>query len=393
MPADSTAETCNIYFNNSFENYTMNYVIFSELQCANNRNIGVAELNNPKALNALSLPMIRLLYQQLTVWESNSNIALIILKGSGDKAFCAGGDVVSLYNAINVMRVNGDSISDATIASSSCGDFFKEEYQLDLYLHQYKKPIVVWGDGYVFGGGIGLFAGASHRVTTENTTMAMPETAIGLYPEVGASWFLNKMPNNIGLFLGITGAFFNASDAKYLGLSNFTIESTQLVNIIKKLCSINWGVDNSDYEKLNSILNKFELSSLSQMPKSLVKQNASKISSLVSCKTIDAIYSGISDSVFEDEWLSVAQHKLRKSSVLSIMLTYEQLKLTKQFSKAECFDAELNLSLRCCQYTEFAEGVRAQLVDKDKKPQWVFKQINKVEPELLTWFFSKIINE
>jgi len=369
----------------------MTDVIFTELPCTNGCKIGVAELNNPKALNALSLSMIRLLHQQLKVWEADNNIALVILQGAGDKAFCAGGDVVSLYNEIKSSTENGSQLDDSRVFNGLCGDFFKEEYSLDLYIHEYKKTIVVWGDGYVFGGGMGLFAGASHRITTENTIMAMPETAIGLYPEVGASWFLNKMPNNIGLFLGLTGAFFNASDAKYIGLSNFTIENAQQQKIVELLCRMDWQVDETDRVKLDDVLNQFQSHSVDSMPPSIIKENEDVISSLIVHNDIDTIYRALLNTTFEDKWLATAQHKLRNASVLSVLLTYKQLELTKHYSKSACFEAELNLSLRCCQYSEFVEGVRAQLVDKDKSPQWSFNQINEIEPELISWFFSSII--
>ena len=368
----------------------MTNVVFSELPCTNHCKIGLAELNNPKALNALSLSMIRLLHQQLKVWETDSNVAFVILQGAGDKAFCAGGDVVGLYNEIKSATANNITLDDDTVLNGICGDFFKEEYSLDLYIHKYKKPIVVWGDGYVFGGGMGLFAGASHRITTENTIMAMPETAIGLYPEVGASWFLNKMPNNVGLFLGLTGAFFNASDAKYLGLSNFTIQNSLQQEVLDQLCNIDWTINYSDHTKLNDVLNQFELDSVDFMPIAFVKENEDIIVSLSANKDIDTIVSGLLSRQFDNKWLTTAQYKLRNASALSVLLTYKQLQLTKHYSKAECFDAELNLSLRCCQYSEFFEGVRAQLVDKDKKPKWAFDQIKEIDPDLISWFFSPI---
>ena len=368
----------------------MTNVVFSELPCINHCKIGLAELNNPKALNALSLSMVRLLHQQLKVWETDRNIAFVILQGTGDKAFCAGGDVVGLYNEIKSATANNITLDDDTVLNGICGDFFKEEYSLDLYIHTYKKPIVVWGDGYVFGGGMGLFAGASHRITTENTIMAMPETAIGLYPEVGASWFLNKMPNNVGLFLGLTGSFFNASDAKYLGLSNFTIHSTVQQKVFDKFCATHWTIDATDHIKLNEVLNQYEADSIDYMPESLIKDNENIIASLTTEKDVDAIVNSFLNCKFDNKWLTTAQNKLRNASPLSILLTYTQLQLTMNYSKEECFEAEFNLSLKCCQYGEFFEGVRAQLVDKDKKPRWAFDQINEIEPSLISWFFSPI---
>jgi len=365
----------------------MNSVTFKEIT-SKNKKIGIAELNNPKALNALNLSMIDSLHAQLKLWESNDDIAFVILQGAGEKAFCAGGDVVSLYHEIK--RIDADHLTDDSMVNGLCGDFFRKEYRLDLYIHEYTKPIVVWGNGYVFGGGMGLFAGASHRVTTENTIMAMPETAIGLYPEVGASWFLNKMPNNIGIFLGITGAFFNASDAKYLGLSNFTVMNTAKESFIEQLSNTEWKNTTEIHQQLDDILLAFEPDSVSTMPHSNVKAHETIITELMNKDNVEDIYSAFLSNTYEQKWLSDAQAKLSAASILSTVLTYQQLLRTKQYSKAECFNAELNLSIRCCQYKEFAEGVRAQLVDKDKQPQWTFKHINEIEPELIDWFFSSI---
>ncbi len=363
----------------------MDSVIFKELTCKNKK-IGVAQLNNPKALNALNVTMIDMLHAQLKLWESDENIASVLLEGNGDKAFCAGGDVVGLYHEI--IKLESNAQSDDKITNSLCAEFFEKEYDLDLYIHEYSKPIIVWGHGYVFGGGMGLFAGASHRITTEKTIMAMPETAIGLYPEVGASWFLNKMPNNIGLFLGITGAFFNASDAKYVGLSNFNIASQFKDGLVEQLCQIRWGVNPT--QQIDSLLAGIEQKSLSYMPDSTLELLSTDINNLIEGKSIQSIYENIIQTSFEHKWLLDAQAKLNNASVLSVVLTYEQLIKTKHMPKAECFNEELNLSLRCCQFSEFPEGVRAQLVDKDKKPRWAFNKIEEVEPELVSWFFSSI---
>lgn len=368
----------------------MSDVVFKELECINSQKIGIVELNNPKALNALTLNMIRLIHQQLIRWESDENIQLLILLGAEDKAFCAGGDVVSLYKAITDSEKKGVSLNDAEILKHKCYDFFKEEYDLDSYIHKYTKPIIAWGDGYVFGGGLGLFAGASHRVTTEKSTLSMPETAIGLYPDVGASWFLNKMPNNLGVFLGITGAFFNTSDAKYLGLSDFSILSIDKVHLLECLMEIHWGSVDENHLKINQALTGFEESSISKMPISNIKLNENIITTLLSSNHIDNIYTDIVNASLNDTWMKTAQHKLKAASNLSILLTYKQLQLSKSYTKAECFHSELNLSLRCCQYKEFREGVRAQLVDKDKSPKWSFQQIDKITPELISWFFTPI---
>ena len=229
----------------------MSPVIFSEIKTKTEKRIALAELNAPQSLNALNMSMFELLHKQLLEWQSNDEIAMVILQGSGDKAFCAGGDVVSLYHALKIERENiTDSqsstvqetaetiIDDQTIINSFGYDFFALEYQVDQLIHEFTKPILVWGDGYIMGGGIGLFAGASHKVVTEKTLLAMPEVTIGLYPDVGASWFLNKVSNNTGLFLGITGAIFNAVDALNIGLANVAIKSSVKSEVISSLSNV-----------------------------------------------------------------------------------------------------------------------------------------------------------
>jgi len=375
----------------------MSVVTFKELSCRINgcnthKKIGVAELNNPKALNALNLDMIRMLHTQMQSWESDENISVVFLQSSSDKSFCAGGDIVSLYNDIKNEGHNLAPLNDKKISQSLSSDFLKEEYALDFYLHKYSKPLIVWGNGFVIGGGLGLFAGCSHRIVTENTLMAMPEVAIGLYPEVGASWFLNKMPDNLGAFLAITGSFFNAGDAKYLGLSNLSIQHIYKEEVINTLCEVDWGDKASSYTNVDEVLNVFDSLSLAskQIPKSSIEENHLIINRLMALDNIDEISEAILNTQFQDVWLQNAQNKLQKASVLSVLIAYKQLKLTVRYSKAECFEAELNLSRRCCQHRELEEGIRAQLIDKDKRPQWTYKNFKDIEPTLISWFFSPI---
>jgi enoyl-CoA hydratase/carnithine racemase len=369
-------------------------VNFSEKLTANGKIIAIAELNAPKSLNALSLPMILLLTEQLKVWQNNDAIAVVVLKGAGDKAFCAGGDVVSLYHHF---KNENFPISDETIVSSKALDFFQHEYQLDQLIHSFKKPILAWTNGYVMGGGVGLMAGASHKVSTEKTLMAMPEVTIGLYPDVGASWFLNKMPNNIGLFLGLTGSMFNGVDAKLLGLADYLIASDKLGVIEKKLIDTDWEDKNNNHQLLHDTLAELSIK-VSDQPETLIVKHETVIAGLTRSDNIAEIYQAILDcdlSVFnekttDDKWLQQAQTKIQNGSPLSCALIYQQLKRSKEYTLAQCFESELNLSLRCCQQTEFSEGVRALLVDKDKKPQWRYNNVNDIDHKIIKWFFKPL---
>jgi len=369
-------------------------VNFSEKLTVNGKIIAIAELNAAKSLNALSLPMILLLIEQLNIWQSNDAIAVVILKGAGEKAFCAGGDVVSLYQHL---KAETFPINDEKILASKAVDFFQHEYQLDQLIHGYKKPILAWADGYVMGGGVGLMAGASHRVSTERTLMAMPEVTIGLYPDVGASWFLNKMPNNIGLFLGITGAMFNGVDAKVLGLADYLINSGQFDEIQKKLLSVDWQIEQQNHQILDNVLVEYGIEAEMQ-PESLIVKHQNVIAELVKSDNIGEIYQRITNAELTNNaehstditWLQKAQQKIINGSPLSVAIIYLQLKRSKEYSLKQCFDSELNLSLRCCQQNEFSEGVRALLVDKDKNPQWLYKNIADIDNKFIEWFFKPL---
>ena len=383
----------------------MSSVIFSEIETKTNKRIALAELNAPQSLNALNMSMFELLHKQLLEWQRNDEIAMVILQGAGDKAFCAGGDVVSLYHALKTERENSTDnqsstvqeiaktiINDQTIINSFGYDFFALEYQVDQLIHEFTKPILVWGDGYIMGGGIGLFAGASHKVVTEKTLLAMPEVTIGLYPDVGASWFLNKVSNNTGLFLGMTGAIFNAVDALNIGLANVAIKSSVKSDVISSLSNVQWQTNNENYELLDKALNKFVQQSEQAFASitSNVVEHQAIIKQLTNFDNGADIYQAILALDTESDWLQRSQAKLKKGSPLSALIIYQQLLLSKDLTLEQCFASELNLSLRCCQYPEFSEGVRALLVDKDKSPRWQYENINDIPAERLAWFFTPV---
>jgi len=383
----------------------MSPVIFSEIKAKNNKRIAFAQLNAPQSLNALNLSMFQLLHKQLLAWQSDDEVAIVILQGAGDKAFCAGGDVVSLYHALkterdniaegelsNVTQTSANIIHAQTIVESFGHEFFSLEYQVDQLIHEFTKPILVWGDGYIMGGGIGLFAGASHKVVTEKTLLAMPEITIGLYPDVGASWFLNKVPDNIGLFLGMTGAIFNAADALNIGLANIAINSHFKNDVIACLSDIAWQSNSENVCLLDQALGEFVQQSEQafKLMASNVVEHQAIIAQLTDFDNGSEIYEAILALETDNDWLQRAQAKLQKGSPLSALIIYQQLMLSKNLTLAQCFASELNLSLRCCQYPEFSEGVRALLVDKDKSPHWAYENIKDIPAKLLRWFFTPV---
>ena len=185
---------------------TLPTVVFSE-EDSGRFKVGYVALNNPRALNALDLGMLRLMEDKLLEWRQDEDLACVVLYAESEKAFCAGGDVKSLVMALQ---------RDGTIAAAR--DYFTTEYFVDYLIHVYPKPILCWADGITMGGGIGIMNGAAYRVVTERTVMAMPEIAIGLFPDVGGTYFLNRLPAGLGLFLGLTSARISGHDAVTLGI-------------------------------------------------------------------------------------------------------------------------------------------------------------------------------
>ena len=210
---------------------------------ADGARIGIATLDAPKALNALNLPMIEVLGEQLHSWASDPGVVCVLLRGNGAKAFCAGGDVRALAQAC-LARPGSVPALAAT--------FFAAEYHLDYRLHTYPKPLLCWGHGHVLGGGMGLLQGANVRIVTPSSRLAMPEISIGLYPDVGASWFLARLPGKLGLFLGLTGAPINARDALDLGLADRFFGEEQQEALLEELLQLNWQ-EQTDLQ-LNSLL-------------------------------------------------------------------------------------------------------------------------------------------
>lgn len=356
-------------------------VMFSTWACAKSpetdkpHNIGVAVLNIPQTLNSLTLECVDLLQAQLDAWSNDASIACIWIEGSGEKAFCAGGDVQALA-ASSLATPGGPCIEAET--------FFAHEYRMNHTLHRYKKPILVWGDGIVMGGGLGILAGGSHRVVTQTSRFAMPEVTIGLYPDVGGSYFLNRMPGSVGRFLSLTGASFNAADALSTGIANFYVDRERRNALVEAL--IQAAPDT--HEKLTEALRSFGPDTDAAIPEGNVEAHSEVIEQLVGEAPVDIVMDNFNSLSTDDKWLQKAKQGISHGSPLSVLLIDRQLEACKRLSLAECFRRELILSTNIVRYPEFAEGVRALLIDKDKNPQWLYKAIAEVPGSLLDSFFE-----
>lgn len=362
-------------------------VLFDTLPAANGKLIGVATLNAEKTLNALSMQMVSLLSAQLDAWGANPEIAMVLLQAAGDKAFCAGGDLQKLYTTIREHQAS--ERRDDLLGNPHALNFFEQEYRLDYQIHTYSKPILCWGHGIVMGGGIGLMAGASHRVVTEKSRLAMPEISIGLFPDVGGSWFLNRMPGKLGLFLGLTGAAINASDAKFVKLADYQLPHASKTAILASIQAQVW----SDHAPENQhLLSKLLLEAEQTNPHhehGPLRRHLDLINQLCSGADLALIAKQILELESEDPWLQKAIATFQKGSPTSAWLTHALQQYCKHLSLAQVFRIELVAALACTSGNEFAEGVRALIIDKDMQPQWQVTSLAEInEEESIRNFFA-----
>lgn len=355
-------------------------VLFELLPSNKGYQIGIATLNKPQALNALDSDMIQLLMPQLLQWQTDPSVCMVMLDSQLDKAFCAGGDVVAMYHA---MANNCSEHAPALLQ-----DFFTHEYQLDYLIHTYAKPIVVWGHGIVMGGGLGLMAGASHRIVTASSRIAMPEISIGLYPDVGGSYFLNQMPKGCGLFLGLTGASINAADALYSGLADYFIPQLSKQVFLAQLVAADWQ---SQAQANHILLDELcaAVQNKQDMPAGQLVKHQAILEALANINDVSkACQLILAQDSNDDTWLMKAQRTLQAGSPITKHLVMEQLKRGAQLHLADCFRMELGMSCRCGELGEFQEGVRALLVDKDNAPQWLYQDVDAVPANIIDSFFT-----
>ncbi|GAA6167608.1 enoyl-CoA hydratase/isomerase family protein [Sessilibacter corallicola] len=339
-------------------------VDFQEIIGQNDLKIAVATLNAPKSINALSFEMVNLLLSRLAQWQTDDSVACVVLRGAGERGFCAGGDVVHLR--------------ESSIANDGVGaEFFAKEYRLDYTIHTYSKPIIVWGSGVVMGGGLGLMAGASHRIVTETTRLAMPEVTIGLFPDVGAAWFLNKMPGRVGLFMALTGVPINAADTLFVGLADHFLNNDQWDSFFDGLISLPWGDSSEHHTQISRLITQFEAQSV-ECPDSIVREHFDEIQTLTSGITFEETYQNIASYSGEDEWLTRASKTLKNGCPVTVALVPVLLQKALHMSLKEVFYQDWVIAVNCLRLSHFREGVRALLVDKDKNPQYEPNNIQSV---------------
>ena len=337
-------------------------VLFSTIPTASGHVFARATLNAPASLNALSLDMIDGLAARLDAWMVDPQVVGVVLDAAGDKAFCAGGDVVALHRSIR-------ETPHGAVPGHAAG-FFEREYRLDHRIHTAPKPVLCWGNGIVMGGGIGLMAGASHRVVTARTKLAMPEITIGLYPDVGGSWFLGRAPGRSGLFLALTGAPLNASDARFVGLADFQLRHEDHGAVLEAIATGSWSGRRDDDDARLSHLLQARGQGI-EAPASPLRANLDRIDAAMGHDRLDDVAPRLLALAHDgDPWLAAAATAFAKGAPSSARLAFDMQRRARRLSLADVFRLEWQASVGCCMHGDFAEGVRALLVDKDKSPRW-----------------------
>jgi len=310
-------------------------------------------LNSPKTLNSLSLPMVEILQSKLDSFSTRDEVVAVLLDGSGDKAFCAGGDI---------KRLRSDALE-----GDHGREFFAKEYTLDYTIHNYAKPIIAWGSGIVMGGGLGLLGGASHRVLTESSRIAMPEISIGLYPDVGGSYMLSKAPAPFGLFMGLTGCSVNAADACELGIGDYVLNDQQKPDLIDVLVEANWD-SAAAAEVVDAALK--QLTNEASPVETRMMALRDEISRICQADSVETIYHRFLELETENRFLAGAKAKFLSGCPMTARLVWEQIKRAPNLTLAQIFQMEWVMSVNCLAESDFAEGVRALIIDKDNQPSW-----------------------
>jgi len=340
--------------------------------------IGIMTLNTPKSLNALSIDMCQLLSARLEQWQADEQVVALVLKGAGDKAFCAGGDIRKLYDSMS---------TSAPMPNPYATEFFSHEYRLYRQMHFYPKPLILWGDGIIMGGGMGLMAGCSHRLVTERTRFAMPEVTIGLFPDASGSWFLQRMPAKTGLFLGLTGAMCNGSDALLANLAEYAVASHDYDAVIQRLKQSDWQAvdntsssnkchDNSAHSIVSRALAELPVAELPDSKLATYWQPIQQLMNSGGLADIDALLQSdealmqLNQDFAADSWTQRAVATYRHGCPVTAALTYALYHKVADLSIEQVLYLETNVAVHCAANPDFKEGVRALLIDKDKNPKW-----------------------
>jgi len=311
---------------------------------------GLVTLNRPKALNAVTHAMVRALRAQLDAWADDAAITRVVITAAGDRAFCAGGDIRALYDLGQAGRL------------TEALQFWRDEYPLNAAIKNYRKPYVALIDGIVMGGGVGISVHGSHRVAGDRFQFAMPEVGIGFFPDVGATWFLPRMPGGLGTYCGLTGERFNAADSVAAGVATHRVASARFGELIEALAGT---------ASVDAVLAAFN------EPAGVgpVAARRATIDRLFAGASVEEIVAAVAREAgagsADAEWAVRTAASMRAKSPLSLKIALAQVRRGANWDFDTCMRAEFRIVSRIIEGHDFYEGVRAVIVDKDNQPRWL----------------------
>lgn len=342
---------------------------FSDILFEDGRGIGRVTLNRPAALNAVTLEMLHALDDRLADWEADGGIGAVVISGEG-RAFAAGGDIRRLYEA--------GRAGDAYTAT-----FFWDEYLTDWRVYHYPKPYVAIMNGVTMGGGVGLSVHGSHRVVTENTVFAMPETGIGFFPDVGATYFLPRLPGCIGLYMALTGARLRAADCLYTGIGTHYVPADRLAPLLEALREAELAASADDArQRVTEVLDRFA----TDPGESPIAALRSSIDAAFRAEGVEEVVANLSAD--GGEWAQKTLAGMMARSPTALKVAFEQVRRGAALEFDACLTLEYRISQAFMRGHDFFEGVRATIVDKDGKPQWRPDSLAAVDPAVVQSYFE-----
>ncbi len=349
-------------------------VLYFEHTTPSGHIVAHARLNVESTLNSLSLEMIDSISPMLDSWAKREDIVALVFDGSGDKAFCAGGDIQALYHAIKSNQDAGNIVNKYPF------EFFEREYRLDFKIHTFPKPVIAIGHGVVMGGGLGIMSGADYRVVTERSRIAMPEVTIGLFPDAGQTWSLRNMPSHYAVFLGMTGSHINATDSLEVGLATHSIKSESRDAFLEKLVGNDFSKD-ADLA-ITASLTAFPEADLPTGQIQVIPEQLTFKGGIAEVVSAVRNLRGISD------WVDRGIDTMEQGCPTTIGIVLEQLQRAPSMTLSEVFQMEMIIGTHCANNTDFAEGVRALLIEKDNNPKWKYANIDSLPKSYVEEHFS-----
>lgn len=333
----------------------------AELICGLRGCAGVITLNRPGVINALNLRMLAGMLAQLRSWAEDSRVSVVVVRGIGERGFCAGGDVRAVYDA------RGEPLFMDRV--------YRVEYELDEYISRYPKPYVALMHGITMGGGCGISVHGRHRVVTETTVLAMPEVLLGLFPDVAGTVFLSRCPGTLGLYLALTGTRIDAMDAIALGLADWYVQSDCLDQLVEDLSQ---GADPA------SVIRPF----LQRQTSSALMERRSMIDEIFSHASVSEILAALEQRT--EAWTIEARGKMLAASPTSLEVTFRAMHRARKLSIRDCLIMDFRIAQRMMRKSDYFEGVRSLLIDKERRTRWSPASLNEIDPCSIEEYFAPL---